>query len=191
MTAALRHVFARVRGADAAEAVLALLDDAAGAVSAFETTPAEWRIEAYPRSSLLTPDFSARLALAAAAAGGELIEIHEQKTHRPRLVGGKPTRLSAVADRPVFCLRLASPRRGAGRGGRHHARRGHRLRHRRASLDPRLPDGARSVGAAPGNRPSARYRHRHRDPVDRRGETAAPPGAGKRHRSWLGRGRPP
>ncbi len=79
MTAALRHVFARVRGADAAEAVLALLDDAAGAVSAFETTPAEWRIEAYPRSSLLTPDFSARLALAAAAAGGELIEIHEQR----------------------------------------------------------------------------------------------------------------
>jgi ribosomal protein L11 methyltransferase len=79
MTKGLRHIFARVRGADAAEAVLALLDDAAGAVSAFETAPGEWRLDAYPQSSLRTPDLSARLALAAAAAGGELIEIHAQK----------------------------------------------------------------------------------------------------------------
>jgi ribosomal protein L11 methyltransferase len=79
VSAGVRHVLARVRGADAAEAVLALLDDATGAVSAFETTPGEWRLEAYPQSPLLTPDLSARLALAAAAAGGELVEIYEQK----------------------------------------------------------------------------------------------------------------
>ena len=44
---------------------------AAAAVSAFEIAPEEWRLEAYPQSPLLTPDLSARLALAAAAAGGE------------------------------------------------------------------------------------------------------------------------
>jgi ribosomal protein L11 methyltransferase len=78
MTVGGNHIRARVRGADAAEAVLALLDDASGAVSAFETAPEEWRLEAYPPRPLLTPDLAARLALVAAAAGGELIEIHEQ-----------------------------------------------------------------------------------------------------------------
>jgi ribosomal protein L11 methyltransferase len=79
MTVGLRHVRARVRGAEAAGAVFAILDDRAEAVSAFETAPAEWRIEAYPRTALLTPDLSARLALAAAASGGELVEIVEEK----------------------------------------------------------------------------------------------------------------
>jgi ribosomal protein L11 methyltransferase len=77
--AGVRQIFARVRGADAAEAVLALLDAAAAAVSAFEIAPEEWRLEAYSQSPLLTPDLSARLALAAAASGGEAIEIGEQK----------------------------------------------------------------------------------------------------------------
>ena len=71
------RVLARVRGADAATAVLALLDDLAGAVSAFEIVEQEWRVEAYPPSSVLSPALAAELALAAAAAGGTLVEIGE------------------------------------------------------------------------------------------------------------------
>jgi ribosomal protein L11 methyltransferase len=73
------HVVAGVRGAEAATAIFALLDEVADAVSAFETSPQEWRVEAYPRSSVLTPVLSARLALAAAAASGTLVEIGEEK----------------------------------------------------------------------------------------------------------------
>lgn len=58
---------------------MALLDGAAGAVAAFETAPEAWRIEAYPHGPLLGPDLAARLALAAAAEGGELIDIGEEK----------------------------------------------------------------------------------------------------------------
>jgi ribosomal protein L11 methyltransferase len=79
MSDGVRHLHARVRGAGAASAVFALLDDIAPAVSAFETAPGEWRLEAYPRSSVLTPDLSAQFALAAAASGGELVEIGEEK----------------------------------------------------------------------------------------------------------------
>ena len=71
------RVLARVRGADAATAVLALLDDLAGALSAFEIAEQEWRVEAYPPSSVLSPALAAELALAAAAAGGTLVEIGE------------------------------------------------------------------------------------------------------------------
>jgi len=59
--------------------MLGLLEEAVDAVSAFETAPEEWRVEAYPPSPLLTPDLAARLALAAAAAGGTLVEIGEEK----------------------------------------------------------------------------------------------------------------
>ena len=76
---AIWRVLARVRGADAATAVLALLDDLAGAVSAFEIVEQEWRVEAYPPSPVLTPALTARLALTAAAAGGALVEIGEGK----------------------------------------------------------------------------------------------------------------
>ena len=69
------HVLAKVRGADAATALFSLLDDAAGAVSAFEIAPEEWRVEAYPPSPVLTPALAAQLALSAAAAGGALVEI--------------------------------------------------------------------------------------------------------------------
>jgi ribosomal protein L11 methyltransferase len=48
-------------------------------VSAFETAPDEWRLEAYPLYPVLAPNLSARLALAAAAGGGELVEIGEEK----------------------------------------------------------------------------------------------------------------
>jgi ribosomal protein L11 methyltransferase len=73
------RVQARVHGTDAASAVLALLDDLAGAVSAFEVAPQEWRVEAYPRVPVLTPALSAQLALAAAAEQGSLVEIGEEK----------------------------------------------------------------------------------------------------------------
>jgi ribosomal protein L11 methyltransferase len=73
------HLVARVRGAEAADAVFAVLDEAADAVSAFEIAPQEWRLEAYPPSAVLTPALAARLALAAAAAGGTLVEIGEEK----------------------------------------------------------------------------------------------------------------
>ena len=76
---AVWRVLARVRGADAATAVLALLDDPAGAVSAFEIVEQEWRVEAYPSSSVLTSALVAQSALAAAAAGGALVEIGEEK----------------------------------------------------------------------------------------------------------------
>jgi ribosomal protein L11 methyltransferase len=73
------RVLARVRGADAASAAFSLLDDVARAVSAFEIASEEWCLEAYPRSSMLTPALAARIALAAASSGGALIEIGEQK----------------------------------------------------------------------------------------------------------------
>lgn len=75
------HLRARVQGAAAAAAVLALLDEKAGTVSAFESGVGDedWVVEAYPPAPLLTPDLNARLALAAAAAGGALIEAGEAK----------------------------------------------------------------------------------------------------------------
>ena len=73
------RVVARVRGTDAVTAVLALLDDLGGAVSAFEIAPQEWRVEAYPRLPVLTAALSAQLALAAAAQQGTLVEIGEEK----------------------------------------------------------------------------------------------------------------
>jgi ribosomal protein L11 methyltransferase len=59
--------------------VLALFDDLAGTVSAFEIAPQEWRIEAYPPTPLLTPTLLAEIALAAAAGQGTLVEIGEAK----------------------------------------------------------------------------------------------------------------
>jgi ribosomal protein L11 methyltransferase len=73
------RVYARVRGADAASAVFSLLDNLSEAVSAFETTPEEWRLEAYPRSSVLTSAIATQLALATVAAGGALVEVGEEK----------------------------------------------------------------------------------------------------------------
>jgi ribosomal protein L11 methyltransferase len=79
MSASVQHIVARVRGSDAAEAVLALLDGATGAVAAFETGPGEWRLEAYPRMRLLNAALAARLALAATAAGGDLIDLRQEE----------------------------------------------------------------------------------------------------------------
>jgi ribosomal protein L11 methyltransferase len=73
------HIRAEVQGADAAEAVLAILDAAAEAVAAFENGADQWCLDAYPRTPVLTPEFSVRLALAATAAGGKLLQISEQR----------------------------------------------------------------------------------------------------------------
>ena len=74
------RVTARVAGAEAALAAAALLDELTGAVSAFETPedPAEWRVEAYPAGKLLDPGLEVRLALAAAGAGGALLDVAEE-----------------------------------------------------------------------------------------------------------------
>ena len=53
-------------------------DGPASAVSAFETAPGDWRLDAFSPTVRLNPELAARLALAAAAAGGELIEVREE-----------------------------------------------------------------------------------------------------------------
>jgi ribosomal protein L11 methyltransferase len=68
----------QVRGTEAANVVFTLLDDNADAVSAFETAPEEWRVEAYRQSPFLNAELGAQLALAAAAAGGTLAEFGEE-----------------------------------------------------------------------------------------------------------------
>ena len=73
------RIRARVHGAEAATAVFAILDEVAAAVSVFEIAPQEWRVEAYPSSSVLTPAIVARIAVASAAAEGRLVEIGEEK----------------------------------------------------------------------------------------------------------------
>jgi ribosomal protein L11 methyltransferase len=76
---AVWQVTARVRGGDAVNAVFSLLDELAGAVSAFEIGPQEWRLEAYPQSPALTAELETKLALVAAAAGGALLEVGEER----------------------------------------------------------------------------------------------------------------
>jgi ribosomal protein L11 methyltransferase len=75
------RIAADVEGAEAALAVAALLDELAGAVSAFEIDEqgARWRVEAYPKVPLLNPEFEIRLRLAAAGAGGRLVSIAEER----------------------------------------------------------------------------------------------------------------
>lgn len=75
----LWHTRVQVRGTAAAAAALALLDAEADAVSAFEGTAEAWTVEAYPQRPLLSPELTARLALAAAAAGGALIKAGEAR----------------------------------------------------------------------------------------------------------------
>jgi ribosomal protein L11 methyltransferase len=67
-----------LRGAGATGAVLEILDALAEAVSAFETAPDAWRIETCSRAPLATPELTARLLLAAAASGGELVAVDER-----------------------------------------------------------------------------------------------------------------
>lgn len=80
MTGPLR-IFAEIAGAEAALAVAAALDERAGAVSAFEIDAAAalWRVEAYPQTPVLDAALEIRLRLAAAAAGGRLLRIAEER----------------------------------------------------------------------------------------------------------------
>src|SRR5437762_8705023 len=84
---ARRRITAEVKGADAAIEVAGILDELAGAVSAFEIREADalWRVEAYPRAALLDAALGVKLALTAAAAGGCLIRIDEEDRKSTRL----------------------------------------------------------------------------------------------------------
>jgi ribosomal protein L11 methyltransferase len=73
------ELIVEVRGAAAAGAVFSVLDDIAVALSAFETAPQAWHIEAYSRLPLLTPALVGQLSLAAAAARGELSALAERR----------------------------------------------------------------------------------------------------------------
>lgn len=70
-----------IEGPEAALAVAALLDGLAAAVSAFEIDEASgrWRVEAYPPTRLLDAELEVRLLLAAAGAGGRLIDTAEER----------------------------------------------------------------------------------------------------------------
>src|SRR5215469_9482203 len=70
---------ASVRGAEAAAAVVAILDELADALSVFEVGPEEWRVEAWPAASVLTTTVVAQMAVAAAAAGGALLDSSVEK----------------------------------------------------------------------------------------------------------------
>src|SRR5437016_1936343 len=79
------RISAEVEGAEAALTVAALLDELAGAVAAFEIraedgdNAALWRVEAYPRESILDAAAEIRLALAAIGDGGRLVRIVEER----------------------------------------------------------------------------------------------------------------
>jgi ribosomal protein L11 methyltransferase len=75
------RISAEVRGAEAALAVAAALDDLAGAVSAFETDEAEavWQVDAYLSARVLDTALEIRLALLAAETGGRLTRIVEER----------------------------------------------------------------------------------------------------------------
>jgi ribosomal protein L11 methyltransferase len=75
------RIIAEIEGGDAALAAAALLDEAAGTVSAFaiDEAAARWQVETYPKAPLLSPELEVRLRLAAAGAGGRLISIVEER----------------------------------------------------------------------------------------------------------------
>ena len=75
------RIVTEIAGAEAALAVASALDELAGAVSAFEIdeAAAQWRVEAYPREAVLDAALEVRLRLAAAASGGNLVSIAEER----------------------------------------------------------------------------------------------------------------
>jgi len=75
------RICAEVAGATAALVVAAALDAVAGAVSAFEADAGalRWMVEAYPQAPVLDAALEVRLRLAAAAAGGKLVYITEER----------------------------------------------------------------------------------------------------------------
>jgi ribosomal protein L11 methyltransferase len=77
----MHHLALRVRGAAAAAAAADILDELTGGVAAFEVDEAaeEWTVEAYPPTSLLDPALDLRLRLVAAAAGGDILALSEER----------------------------------------------------------------------------------------------------------------
>ena len=76
----LYHTAIRVEGAEAAAAVADILDELAGAVSAFETRedkPPEWLVETYGAAPFVDAELEVRLRLAAMATGGKLLDLIE------------------------------------------------------------------------------------------------------------------
>jgi len=77
---ALWRISARVEGTDLASAVADIFDALTGGVSAFEVREegaeaAEWLVEAYAPAALIDVALGVRLDLAAAAAGGKIVEL--------------------------------------------------------------------------------------------------------------------
>src|SRR5579885_3434709 len=81
MPEAVWHLAVTVEGAAAAAAAAALLDGCAAALSLFETAEDSdvWRLDAYPPQRCLDAELRLRLALAAAAAGGRLVALDEER----------------------------------------------------------------------------------------------------------------
>jgi ribosomal protein L11 methyltransferase len=80
--AGLWRIAARVEGAEAAAAIAEIFDELTGSVSAFETReagamPAEWLVEAYAPKARIDAALDLRLTLAAAAAGGKILDLIE------------------------------------------------------------------------------------------------------------------
>lgn len=78
----LFHISIQVEGAEAAAAIAEILDELTGSVSAFETRegePAEWLVEAYAQAPLLDTALGVRLDLAAAAGGGKVLSLSEER----------------------------------------------------------------------------------------------------------------
>ena len=76
----LWRIAARVEGTDLASAIADIFDELTGGVSAFElreegAAPAEWLVEAYAPAALIDVALGIRLDLAAAAAGGRVVEL--------------------------------------------------------------------------------------------------------------------
>src|SRR5579883_2844255 len=179
MNAIVWRLYARVRGTEAAAAVLALLDETAGAVSIFESGPGEWAIAAYPPAPRLAPDLAARLALAAAAAGGALIAVEEaplpardwladnRRAFPPLAIDRFFIHGSHYRDRvPAGMIGIRVDATTAFGTGEHASTRGCLLALAAAALSP-----------------PARHRDGHRDSRDRRRQAVAPAGVGQRHRS--------
>ena len=76
----LWHTAIRVEDAEAAAAVADILDEVTGSVSAFETReaqPPEWLVETYGDRPIVDTALDLRLALAAMAAGGKILDLIE------------------------------------------------------------------------------------------------------------------
>src|SRR5437868_4435149 len=98
---ARRRITAEIKGADAAIEVAGVLDELAGAVSAFEISEADalWRVEGYPRAPLVVPALEVELAFTAAAAGAG-------QRHRLRRGAGRAPSCPAQRPRRAHTCRL-------------------------------------------------------------------------------------